>query len=146
MSDTLTLTESQASLLAEVAAGLNGGRFVHLTTDALVKESAARIVAPRRAERRRKNAASRQASKRERVAAAKAQRLAMLAEWSDYSADDMSRIESVYAFYSYAPKRSLLRRMAKRLMRTAEPVHTDTASCYCPDCLSMEDWRATVRL
>lgn len=146
MSDTLTLDADTASMLATIAASLNGGRFAHLATDATVKGEALARVAPIRAERRRIKSAARQASKRERLARDRAQRLAMLAEWSDYSESDLVRIESVYAWYSYAPKRSLLRMYARRLFRMEAPAHTDTSVCACPDCLPMGDWRATVRL
>lgn len=143
MSD--TLTTEQASLIAGIAASLAGGRFASRVTDETIRAEAEAIVMPRRAERRRKLSAARQAGKRQRVAAARAQRLAWLAEWSDYSADDMARIEQVHAFMSYAPKREALRRIARRLFRAEAPAHTDDRACACVDCLDVSDWRAMVR-
>lgn len=143
-----TLTQEQAMMLANVAAGLNGGKYISRITDETILSAARDIVIPQRVARAKANAAKRQATLRERIARDKAQRAEWLATWKNYSDIELSRIDAVFAAFKDAPKRSLMRRMAKRLFRTHPEsgiVCTDKASCYCADCLPMDNWRETAK-
>lgn len=143
-----TLTSESVALLATVAAGLNGGKYISRISDESILSAARDIVVPRRIARAKANAAKRQATKRAIVAAEKAQRAEWLATWKNYSDVELSRIDAVFDAFKDAPKRSLVRRMAKSLLR----VHpesgikcTDSANCYCAACLPMANWRETVK-
>lgn len=137
-----TLTPDATALLARVAAGLNGGRFAHLVSDETVKAEAQALVIPARDKRRRLNAQKRYAA----VQSVKARNAAWLAEWRDYSEEETSRIELLFDAWKDAPKRSLVRAIAKRLFRGDDAIpHTDATACSCVDCLDMSDWRTTVK-
>jgi DNA-directed RNA polymerase specialized sigma24 family protein len=146
MTDTL-IAESDASLFAAVAAGLNGGRFASRVTDETVKAEALALVAPVRAEKRRLAARKRQATKAERDNAVRVQRAEWLRAWRDYSDADSSRVEEVFALFSAAPRRSAVRNIARYVL--AGKRHDKGCageSVGCMGCFTVpSDWRSVVR-
>ena len=111
-----TIDSRAASLIATIAAGLNGGQFAHLVSDESIRTQAASIVAPIRAAKRRAANAKRYATKAEAIRAERAFRAELFREWNDYTPDAAARIDATFAIYGWAPKRSTVRDIARAIL------------------------------
>ena len=148
---TVTVSIDETSALAAIAAGLNGGRFAHLVTDASVKDAAMALVQPARAARRRLAARKSHMRRTDAIRADLAMRAEWFAEWRDYSATDAARIDEVFATYASAPKRSRVRKIARALLapetfaRSREYAGWDAADIAAERRATLADWRTVIR-
>lgn len=148
---TLTISDVETSLLAAVAAGLNGGRFAHLATDAAVRDAALEAVRPAREARRRASARKRSAARANVKRMEAAARAEAFAAWAGYSATDEARIAEVFAIFQRSPKRSAVRRIARALLapetfaRSREFAGWDAADIAAERRATLANWRVTIR-